>query len=183
MMIDTVLMCGNTGYDWQTHAPPQLNSIWERLLADIYFKGFEDKLKQVASTNVPYIVVAGHFPVWSIAEHGPTKCLLDKLRPLLHKYNVSAYFSGHDHNLQLITDTYLNHTVQYIVSGSANFVDESQAHKDSIPPNSLKFHWADNTKVINGGFNIVKANRNNMTITFVETDGKELYQTVIFPRA
>ena len=48
-----------------------------------------------------YLIVAGHYPVWSIAEHGPTKCLLQDLKPMLHKYKATSYFCGHDHNLQV----------------------------------------------------------------------------------
>jgi tartrate-resistant acid phosphatase type 5 len=48
-----------------------------------------------------YLLVAGHYPVYSVAEHGPTKQLVSRLMPLLHTYHANAYFSGHDHNLQV----------------------------------------------------------------------------------
>ena len=181
-MLDTILMCGNTGYDWETDKKPQFNSLKERFISQKYFEAVEVKLKSIAESDIPYVIVAGHFPVWSIAEHGPTECLVDKLRPLLHKYNVSAYLSGHDHNLQHISDNYLNQQVEYIVSGASNFVDISTVHMNSIPENSLKFHWADSLGLVNGGFCIVNASKQNMTITFVESTGKELYQNVIYPR-
>ena len=63
---------------------------------------FELIFSFVRSFSAPYLVAAGHFPVYSIAEHGPTKCLVDRLQPLLHQYKATAYFCGHDHNLQVI---------------------------------------------------------------------------------
>lgn len=55
----------------------------------------------LAKSTATYLLVAGHFPVWSIAEHGPTDCLVEKLKPLLEDHDVTAYLSGHDHNLQV----------------------------------------------------------------------------------
>ena len=97
LMIDTVWICGNSPST--TSGPPKHASAAEEKAAQEYLAAFEQKLAVVANTSVPYILVAGHFPVFSIAEHGPTQCLVEKLRPLLHKYGVSAYFSGHDHGL------------------------------------------------------------------------------------
>ena len=48
-----------------------------------------------------YLVVAGHYPVYSGGIHGSTKCLVDRLQPLLREYHATAYFSGHDHSMQV----------------------------------------------------------------------------------
>ncbi|GIY97477.1 hypothetical protein CEXT_609051 [Caerostris extrusa] len=72
-----------------------------------------------------------------------TECLVNKLRPLLKKYNVSAYFSGHDHNLQHIQVEEGDHKMDYFVTGSANYIDPSQKNLNKIPPGSLLFHWGD----------------------------------------
>ena len=37
----------------------------------------------------------------SAGSHGNNLCLLARLKPLMEKYGVTAYFSGHDHNLQV----------------------------------------------------------------------------------
>lgn len=49
-------------------------------------------------------IVCGHFPIHSgtKGEHGDTKYLVQTLDPLLHELGADAYFSGHDHVLQMI---------------------------------------------------------------------------------
>jgi len=56
--------------------------------------------------------------VWSVGKHGPTKELVERLRPMLIKYNVSAYFCGHDHDVQHIHES--NSTVEYFLSGAGH---------------------------------------------------------------
>ena len=46
-------------------------------------------------------LVMEHFSVCSVISYGPTECIVKRLEPLLRKYGVQAYFSGHDHNLQV----------------------------------------------------------------------------------
>jgi len=48
-----------------------------------------------------YLIVAGHYPVYSGGVHGSTKCLVNRLQPMLKEYHVSAYFGGHDHSVQV----------------------------------------------------------------------------------
>lgn len=69
---------------------------------------------QLADSKAEWLMVAGHYPVYSAGEHGSSRRLIDELRPLLEKYQVTAYFAGHDHSLQHS----VNNGVHYIVSGA-----------------------------------------------------------------
>lgn len=174
VMIDTVLLCGNTRHDFIGDQPKGPKDI----------KAAEDQWswieKQLETSIADYLLVAGHFPVYSIAEHGPTECLLDRLKPMLYKYKVSAYFNGHDHNLQHLTSSEDGHTIEYFVTGAANFVDTSKAHEDDVPKDSLKFHWAKLADL--GGFSYVEATPQNMTMTYIDGMSHKLYQHSFLPR-
>ena len=63
--------------------------------------------------------------VWSVGHHGPTDVLVEKLSPMLVKYKVAAYFSGHDHDMQHLNDS----GVQYFLSGAGHLVESSQKHE------------------------------------------------------
>lgn len=180
IMIDTIQLCGNTA--WNSPNQPQFATKKLEKDSNMNWSELEALLSRVAATSVPYILVAGHFPVWSIGSHGPTKCLVDRLRPLLHKYGISAYLCGHEHNLQLIRDSYLNHTVNYVVSGCSSFNDPIRAHVKDVPANSLKFDWTDWSLLFNGGLIVVQADAINMNLTFYSTAGQSLYMTTIKPR-
>jgi tartrate-resistant acid phosphatase type 5 len=181
LALDTILLCGGT-LDKTNNKAPKFNSKKETKDSRDHWKMVENELKTIYNSNFPYVFVAGHYPVWSIAEHGPTKCLVDKLRPLLHKYKVTAYLCGHDHNLQHLSDVYMNHRVEYVLSGASCFSKNSTKHTNDVPDGSLKFHWNDPKVVFNGGFALLRVSNNNLTITYFETEGHNLFQTVVYPR-
>ena len=74
---------------------------------------------------VTFISLSHPLPVWSVAEHGPTWELVSKLKPLLEEFGVSAYFCGHDHNMQHIQDG----GVEYFVVGAGHLIDPSKKHE------------------------------------------------------
>ena len=78
------------------------------------------------------------------------------------------------------TDPTYQNSIEYFISGAANFIDTSVEHKNSVPAGSSKFHWADELSF--GGFAVVNTTPNKMTFTFVEASGKQLYEKVMYPR-
>lgn len=145
-------------------------------------KEADDQMEWIESTlkesTADYLIVAGHYPVYSICEHGPTSTLVDNLKPLLEQYGVHAYMNGHDHCQEYIDE---NRGVQYHTIGSAHSNDPSTAHKDAIPEGSLKFHVGSTDK---GGFGLVRVNSTGLTISHYTGDGNFLYEApVISPRS
>ncbi|XP_071488281.1 tartrate-resistant acid phosphatase type 5-like [Diadema antillarum] len=175
ILVDTVILCGLT--DDKTTGS-NLPGPVSHSAAEEQWEWLEKQLELLSTAD--YLIVAGHYPVWSIAEHGPTALLVSRLLPLLEKYNVTAYLSGHDHNLQHIKQG--NSSVEYFVIGSADVVDPSRKHADSIPPSWLKF-MDDNIASL-GGFARVTASSESMKLTFITgLMGKEVYSVVMHPRA
>lgn len=91
-----------------------------------------------------------------------------------------VWYSLHTFIFQHLEYTSDDVTVNYIVSGSANFVEASLAHKDAVPADSLKFYWADTLSL--GGFTYVDVSKSNMTVHYLRADGTELHQAVMQPR-
>lgn len=173
------------------------------------FRGYHSPVETgFLCCRADYLLVGGHYPVYSVAEHGSTKCLVDRLFPLLHKYKVQAYLSGHDHNLQHIQTNARNWTTEYLVVGAANFIEDSQIHLNTIPSKfgntisltlcnterrlcnafpfcssvegSLKYYWADTLKL--GGFGVFQVDRDVMTFRFVDAQtGQALHGLSIEP--
>ncbi|XP_060619558.1 tartrate-resistant acid phosphatase type 5 [Anolis sagrei] len=167
LMIDTVTICGNSD-DFQDEQPlrAQDPSVARSQLSWLR--------KQMANSQDDYLLVAGHYPVWSVGKHGPTACLVKQLQPLLQKYKATAYLCGHDHNLQYLQDkTGLGH----VLSGAGNFMDESRQHLNQVPAGYLRFFYGSTAS--QGGFTYVEIDGKEMSITFIEARGKSLYKTTL----
>jgi hypothetical protein len=60
----------------------------------------EDQMK--ASTAM-YLLVGGHYPVYTVCQHGNTATLVTNLKPLLETYGAH-FMSGHDHCMEHIQE-------------------------------------------------------------------------------
>ena len=176
VMIDTVVLSGNCHVEDSEEEllGNQLLGPEDPELAGTQMEWIEATLN---ASTAEYIVVAGHYPVYSICEHGPTSFLVDNLKPLLEKYKVAAYMNGHDHCAEHID---IGDGVQYHTIGSAHENNDDTSHKDTIPSKALKFH----TGVGKGGFASAKVDASGMTIYHRDGDGKLLYTApAILPRS
>jgi len=64
--------------------------------------------EQLSTSTADYIIVAGHYPVYSVCSHGNTETMVVNLEPLLIKYQAQ-FMSGHDHCAEHIVKNNTNY--------------------------------------------------------------------------
>lgn len=137
--------------------------------------------EQLKSSTANYLLVAGHFPVYSVCEHGPTSNLVDNLEPLLVQYGAH-YLAGHDHCLE----SFHNNGVQYMVSGTGDTCCTDDSHLESIPEGSLEWYVSRGHKPdpgttrrngTIGGFSSIEVKSAAMYMHYYDQDGQLLYTT------
>ena len=131
---------------------------------DITPEQTQDSLAKVesllAASTATWLFVAGHYTIYSTADHGNTKELIESVVPLLKKYKVHAYFNGHDHVLQHISMD----GVEYVTSGRG-------ALTDNYPPNEGLHPVADSKEELmylstSIGFNSATVTSDSVSIHF-----------------
>ena len=127
----------------------------------------------LAASTADYVIVAGHYPVYSVGDHGPTSSLSPSKFPYLQRHKVSAYLCGHDHSEQHIDK---GDGVQYHVIGSANF-HSGWDHISSVSSSQLKYHDNKGT----GGYATVSVNKKGMVIKHYVGDGTLAYTAPAIP--
>jgi 3',5'-cyclic AMP phosphodiesterase CpdA len=116
------------------------------------------------SSTADWTIVVGHHPVYSAGtKHGNTVELIERLKPLLEKNQVRAYFAGHEHDLQHLKGGEVN----YFISGAGS----------ALRP-SGKNEWSLFSQSVNG-FLTVSVTKTLMNAAFINLHGDTIYTTVI----
>jgi tartrate-resistant acid phosphatase type 5 len=113
---------------------------------------FEAALKQ---STARWKIVSAHHPVFSGgSDHGNTAELIRDVKPLLERYGVTAYFFGHDHDLQHIVVNGVNYfgcgagaetRPTSMIDGSRFASDHPGFFSGQIAGDTLRFTFIDYT--------------------------------------
>jgi hypothetical protein len=79
-------------------------------------------LKEAVMDTPKWLLVVGHYPIFSAGEQGDVSELQDNLLPLLQTYNVDAYFCGHDH----ISEHLVFNGIHFFVAGAGSMISQLQ---------------------------------------------------------
>lgn len=137
------------------------------------------------TSDADYLLVAGHYPIYSPCSHGNTYELIDKLDPLLREYGVTAYISGHEHcQFHFSFDN-----LDYFLTGTGMSCCYSSDNLYALPrEGDLKYVLADSypysgSSGIRGGFVSFDVGGKDMKVTIHRADGSSLYETELRPRS
>lgn len=132
-------------------------------------KEFTNQMKWLdsvlANTNTTWKFVTGHHPVYSGGSHGGELTLSLDFVPLFIKYNVNAYFCGHEHDMQHLSD---GSVTQYFVSGAGSKTRDCTSTEYTV-------FQKGNTS----GFLGVRLFPGKYECTFIDYLGNEIYKTEI----
>jgi len=121
--------------------------------------------RALAASNARWKIAVGHHLILSSGSHGGSETLYDHVRPLLERYGVRAYFNGHDHNLEYLSDG----GVSYICSGAG-----SEAREVRAPLAQTRFAYGRGP-----GFVSCRLNSETLIVRFHDATGAVLYRTEI----
>ena len=139
---------------------------------------------ELAKSNADYLLVAGHYPIFSPCSHGNTDELVKTLDPLLKKYGVTAYISGHEH----CQFHYNFENFDYLLTGNGNGCCYGSEEKKNLPEGGkLQYLLADDkdysgSSGVNGGFASFDIGEEDMIVRMHIESGETLYETKLLPR-
>ena len=120
--------------------------------------------RELAASTARWKIVVGHHPVVSGGKHGNTEALVVLMKPLLERYGVQLYLSGHDHDLQHLVEG----KVHYLISGAG------AKPRPSWPSAGTRFVMGERL-----GFMAARLTPHVMDIEFIDDEGTSLYRSSI----
>eukprot|EP01032_Pedospumella_encystans_P016452 gene16452-18775_t len=91
--------------------------------------------EQMQASTAQYLLVGGHYSLYSVCDHGNSQNLITNLQPLLQRYGAH-YLSGHDHCMESM----LHEGVHYIVSGMGDTCCYEASKLDTVPADSVLWY-------------------------------------------
>lgn len=125
----------------------------------------EKQLIIANNLNCKWICVYGHYHMFSNGYYGNYNVMIERLLPLFIKYNVTIYFSGHEHTHQLLKFK----NIYFCVNGVGAFVSPVH-HKNKL--NDIITYYTDNTAV---GFMSHSITKNEYLLKFIDNNSNEKY--------
>jgi tartrate-resistant acid phosphatase type 5 len=107
----------------------------------------------LAASTADWLIVIGHYPIYTGGYHGSNRNLINLLKPLFIKYKVDMYIAGHCHNLEHLTDS----GIEYVISGSGAKTGETNRIYQT------KFNYGSN------GYTIHEINKNILKTSFIDS--------------
>lgn len=122
-----------------------------------------------------WLIVVGHYPIYSAGSQGDSSELITNVLPLLKKYHVHAYICGHDH----ISEHLQLDGIEYFVAGAGSMTDQLKyTSKASLAWSGTGY----------SAFAAMDATATELKISFMDSDGATKYEYVqtnfnpVFPK-
>lgn len=170
VMIDTETLTGGDEGQVDSAGPhypqPQINETqWDWLG------------RTLNTSTADWIIVVGHFPVYSAGENGPTPLLVERLLPMLTQAGVALYISGHDHQLEHIGPSFWPQptVTDFVVTGAGAKFNMSKDHEDDIPSDTLKFQYGAGCGFVSVHVEHETFTPSALTVTYWDESGTDMY--------
>jgi len=189
ILIDTVQIAGHRCHGPGYQSLSKTGYFKPLTVLDVNFEVSSPTLKWIedslSKSDADYLLVAGHFPVYSACSHGNTEYLIQNLDPLLKKYGVTAYLSGHEH----CQFHFSNEGMDYILTGTGHDCCYAADNEEHLPKHGdLKYILADSHDYsgdsgARGGFASFEVDSDAMKVKIHKEDGSVLYEAQLQSRA
>lgn len=146
---------------------------WEQNAAD-HLKWIDETLEE-HSKFATWVIVCGHYPIYSVGVNGDNSVLLSTLYPILKFHRVHMYVAGHDHNHQYITmPDGITHVIAGNGAGRGPFGPEGYNHLGI----SASTKYIENFFTASG-FATAKVDETTFSTTLVDAKGNIHYTGVM----